>query len=257
MATVYSGYSKVWTPSGGKDKKYRSFLTYSVSTAAEKVTVTAYMGVNINSSVSATFSAKLTATGYSDSTGTGKTVYNSSGSGRTVTIISTKTFTYTRTTANQTKKISASVKSTNGSWTGEWKTVSVNVSVPAKGSYAVSYDANGGEGSIEGQTKYYNTALSPLRDGTGFTWANHTLLNWNTNASGTGTNYPLKGTLPASVNSNITLYAVWKVNAIGILARISGAWKKAIIYAKVNGVWKMPYAGYVKVNGVWKQIKGD
>lgn len=258
MATVYSGYSSVWQPSGGAKKQYRSFLTYSVSTASDKVTVTAYMGVNINSSVGATYSAKLSATGYSTSTGTGKTVYHSDGSGRTVTIISTKTYTYNRSTSGATKTISASISSTTGSWTGEVKTVSVNVSVPALGAYSISYDANGGEGSIASQTKYYNMALSPLSNGTGFSWANHTLLRWDTNASGTGTSYALGGTLPSDVNANTTLYAVWKLDAIEIRTKVSGEWKDAIIYTKVNGEWKIPYAGYTKANGEWKQIKkGD
>lgn len=257
MATVYSAYSKVWQPSGGKKKRYRSFLTYSVSTGSEYVTVYASMGVNIDSSVGTTYTGTLAATGYNTIKKDGKTVYHSDGSGRTVTIISTQTYSYKRSTANQTKTIKAGVSSTAGSWDGTYMYVSVNVNVPALGAYSVSYDPNGGSGSIAGQTKYYNTALSPLRDGTGFTWNNHTLLNWNTNASGTGTSYPKSGTLPANVNSNVTLYAIWKLDAIGIKTKVGGAWKNAIIYTKVNGAWKIPYTGYIKVGGVWKQIKGD
>ena len=257
MATVYSDYSKVWQPSGAKKKQYQSFLTYSVSTTSEKVTVSASMGVHLNSSVGTSFTGTLAATGYDTIKKTGKTVYHSDGSGRTVTLISTQTYSYKRTTSNQTKTIKAGVMSTAGSWDGTYMYVSVSVNVPALGAYSVSYDANGGSGSVAGQTKYYNTALTPLRDGTGFTWANHTLLNWNTNPNGTGTSYPKGGTLPADVNSNVTLYAIWKLDAIGIRTKVGEAWKKAIIYAKVNGVWKIPYTGYIKVGGVWKQIKGD
>lgn len=248
MATVYSGWSTVWQPSGAKPKQYRAFLTYSITTSSTQVVVTAYSGVNINSSVGASYSATQTATDYSSSSGSGKTVF---GETKTVTLISTKTYTYNRTVSDQTKTIRAGVASSNGSWSGTYYYATLNVTVPALGGHAVSYDANGGTGSIEGQTKY-DTIDITLSDGTGFEWKNHTLLKWNTAADGTGTDYALGATY--STDADVILYAQWQLNAVEVRTKDSGEWFDAIIYTKVNGNIVMPHLGFTKVNGVWKRI---
>lgn len=79
--------------------------------------------------------------------------------------------------------------------------------VPAKASYTVSYNANGGTSTPSSQTKWYGEALT-LRGAisrTGYTFA-----GWNTNSSGTGTNYNASGSYTA--NSGATLYAKWTAN---------------------------------------------
>lgn len=79
------------------------------------------------------------------------------------------------------------------------------VSYPAAASYTVSYNANGGSNAPSSQTKYqgYNltlTSSTPTRAGYAFN-------GWNTNSSGTGTNYNAGGTY--SADSGVTLYAKW------------------------------------------------
>ena len=79
------------------------------------------------------------------------------------------------------------------------------VSYPAAASYKVSYNANGGSNAPSSQTKYqgYNltlTSSTPTRAGYAFN-------GWNTNSSGTGTNYSAGGTY--SADSGVTLYAKW------------------------------------------------
>lgn len=79
------------------------------------------------------------------------------------------------------------------------------VSYPAAASYTVSYNANGGSNAPSSQTKYqgYNltlTSSTPTRAGYAFN-------GWNTNSSGTGTNYSAGGTY--SADSGVTLYAKW------------------------------------------------
>ena len=79
------------------------------------------------------------------------------------------------------------------------------VSYPAAASYTVKYDANGGSNAPSSQTKYqgYNLTLTsdtPTRAGYAFN-------GWNTNSSGTGTNYSAGGTY--SADSGVTLYAKW------------------------------------------------
>ena len=74
--------------------------------------------------------------------------------------------------------------------------------------YTVSYNMNGGSGSIASQTKSYGKDLTlsstkPTRTG-------YTFIGWNTNASVTTAQYQPGGKYTA--NSGATLYAIWKIN---------------------------------------------
>ena len=82
---------------------------------------------------------------------------------------------------------------------------SFDVPYPAAASYTVSYNANGGSGAPSSQTKYqgYNLTLSSTKP----TRAGYEFNGWNTNSSGTGTNYSAGGTY--SSDSGVTLYAKW------------------------------------------------
>ncbi len=84
--------------------------------------------------------------------------------------------------------------------------------------YVVEYNKNTTDSVLvpAGQTKQHDTvlALSPdIPSRTGYTFT-----GWNTKADGTGTSYGAGGEL--SVNSNITLYAQWKINhyAVSLIA---------------------------------------
>lgn len=77
--------------------------------------------------------------------------------------------------------------------------------------YTVTYNANGGRGEPENQTKYHDTNLilstkQPTRDG-------YTFKGWST-SSGGSVNYSSGGTY--TTNSNITLYAVWEKNWVSV-----------------------------------------
>lgn len=92
------------------------------------------------------------------------------------------------------------------------------VQIPAKSSYTVAYNANGGSGAPGSQTKWYgeNLTLSstkPTR--TGYSFA-----GWNTNSSGTGTNYSSGGSYTS--NSGVTLYAKWTPNTYTISYNANG-----------------------------------
>lgn len=71
--------------------------------------------------------------------------------------------------------------------------------------YTVTYNANGGSGAPSNQTKVYGTALT--LDSTKPTRTGYTFAGWNTNSSGTGTNYSAGGSYTA--NAAVTLYAKW------------------------------------------------
>ncbi len=81
------------------------------------------------------------------------------------------------------------------------KVKAVTVSAP----YTVSYNANNGTGAPGSQTKAQDITLklsttTPTRTG-------YTFNGWNTNNSGTGTNYAAGANYTA--NANVTLYAKW------------------------------------------------
>lgn len=118
-----------------------------------------------------------------------------------------------RNVACCTKITSNSTYASGTKWSGD-----VNVWVPAKPSYSVWYNANGGTGAPGTQTKWYDTNITlsssrPSRTGYSF-------VNWNTNSNGTGTSYNPGGTY--SGNSNITLYAIWKANTYTVTYNANG-----------------------------------
>lgn len=74
--------------------------------------------------------------------------------------------------------------------------------------YTVSYNANGGSGTVANQTKNYGQSLTLASSG--FTRSYYTLDGWATSASGN-----IAYNLGASYTSNaaLSLYAHWKINA--------------------------------------------
>ena len=80
-------------------------------------------------------------------------------------------------------------------------------------SYTVTFDANGGEGSMNQQTFTYDVAQA-LNQNT-FTRTGYSFTGWNTQADGNGSTYVDKAevqNLTAEAGANITLYAQWTAN---------------------------------------------
>ena len=87
---------------------------------------------------------------------------------------------------------------------GSVSVVTANVELQT---FAVTYNCNGGSGSINAQTKIYGIDLT-LNDGTtGCSKTGWRVEKWNTKADGTGTSYVLSGTY--SNNEALDLYAIW------------------------------------------------
>lgn len=75
--------------------------------------------------------------------------------------------------------------------------------------YTVSYNANGGSEAPASQTKYGGVSLTlsssiPTRAG-------YTFVKWNTNSSGTGTDYNPSATY--TTNADLSLYAIWQTTS--------------------------------------------
>lgn len=83
----------------------------------------------------------------------------------------------------------------------------VDFTVPAKASYTVTYNANGGTGTHASQTKWYGETLT-LTTGTHPTRTGYVFKNWNTKADGTGTAYSASN-VSYTANAALTLYAIW------------------------------------------------
>ena len=84
--------------------------------------------------------------------------------------------------------------------------------------YTISYNMNGGSGSISNQTKTYGQDLTlsstkPTRTGYAF-------VGWNTNKDATSAQYAAGGKYTA--NSGATLYAIWSINKYTVSYNMNG-----------------------------------
>lgn len=112
----------------------------------------------------------------------------------------------------------------NGNY-GETSTAKATITVPAKPSYTVSYNANNGSGAPSSQTKWYGETLTlsstiPTRTG-------YTFLGWSTSSTATSATYSAGGSYTS--NSNATLYAVWKARNLIHVYNSNGQVKQGLV----------------------------
>lgn len=121
-------------------------------------------------------------------------------------VISSGSVTIQRTTSAQTPKIACAM-AFNLTWSGVYggvKSATGTISLAAKTSYTITYNANGGSGAPGKQTKWYGTNIKlstskPTRSG-------RTFSGWATSANGVVVYQPGD---TYSANASVTLYAVW------------------------------------------------
>lgn len=209
MATVYSGYSKGWKPSGSDIyRKYRARVDYSVSAETPTtITYRAILYVNINSSVNASYSGTLNISG-TTYTGSCKTVF---GETNTVTCVSAKTKTFNKGATATTATIKGGVRSSNGSWTGATVTASATVTIPALAPATITFDANGGSGTVPTAISTYVGVANTIPSNS-LTRPGYTFNGWNTASDGSGTAYATGSTITPT--GNVTLYAQWKTTYV-------------------------------------------
>ena len=136
-----------------------------------------------------------------------------SGSG-TRQVASFASRTYSRDHSAYNVTLTIGWDSSFGTWYGgSFRTIgsgqhSWTISVPAKDSYTVSYNANGGSGAPSNQTKWYgeNLTLSSTKP----TKSGYKFVGWSTSSTATSASYSAGGTYAG--NSALTLYAVWVQN---------------------------------------------
>ena len=148
--------------------------------------------------------------------------------------IATGTKTINKSTSDQSITFSVTFRFSL-TWSGSYKgtlSASGSISVPAKTSYTVQYNANGGSGAPGSQTKWYGTALAlssskPTRSGYQFN-------KWNTSSNGGGTSYNPGASYTA--NTGATLYAQWTANTYTVSYDANGGDKAPASQTKTYGV---------------------
>lgn len=115
------------------------------------------------------------------------------------------------TTATYTNKQSVkNLTSTNGATVTLYAVWKANT-------YTVTYNANGGSGTMANSSHTYDTAKALTANG--FTRTGYTFLGWSTSASATTATYSNKQSvknLTATNGATITLYAVWQKNPVTV-----------------------------------------
>jgi uncharacterized repeat protein (TIGR02543 family) len=150
----------------------------------------------------------------------------------------TKSVTY-EVTVNKTaaaKSITWSVEFwqyTDGTKQAKKQTNSGTVAVAAKTSYKITYDAKGGKGAPDAQTKWYGTALTlatktPTRDG-------YTFLGWSTSSTATAADGAYDPGDTYTTNAARTLYAVWKAITYTVTFHANGGTGAPAAQTKTHG----------------------
>ncbi len=132
-------------------------------------------------------------------------VSRSISAGSTTTMTST-TYTVSRTHEDQSVQFNAQGNVYSSGYGGNGtSTASVSLTIPARQSYAITFNANGGSGAPGDQTKWYGETMTlpatvPTRSGYDFA-------GWATSATATSAAYSAGGDY--TPNAAATLYAVW------------------------------------------------
>lgn len=144
----------------------------------------------------------------------------------------------------------ANGKNINPLYYGRWIIVRCEKSTST--TYTITYNANGGSGSMAAGTKYKDVAFEIDDNGFDPPYIYKYFKNWNTNSGGTGTSYAPGASYTS--NANLTLYAQWA--DITVQVNVGGTWHQAIPYVNVGGTWKQ-CKPYVNSNGAWQEVNNS
>ena len=200
MATIYGAETSSW---------YKGYITYSTSYTNTSYTITvneagAYCTAN-SKATAGQWDVTLSCTGKSSirKPSSGTTYYSVSPKTKK-DMTGTQTFTYTKGKTAQDVYVSAAVHFAHGGNTST--ATSDKITIPAKPSYTVSYNANGGSGAPASQTKWYGETLylsSTLPTRTGYNFK-----GWAWSSSPNTVSFQPGAAYIA--DSGATLMAVWE-----------------------------------------------
>ena len=117
---------------------------------------------------------------------------------------------------------------------GEPFTPTANITLYAKWTllYTVTFSANSGSGTVPTAQTVTSGSNITLPGGDGLSRSGYAFGGWNTNSSGSGTNYSAGE--PFAPTANTTLYAKWSPNSAGIIFDVSQIVDKAPIIADIT-----------------------
>lgn len=146
------------------------------------------------------------------------------------TKLGSTSYTYDKGTSAATKSYAAKLTGIDVLGSSNVMSVTTSITVPALASYTVTYNMNGGSGSISSQTKYHGKSLTlsstvPTRTGYSFQ-------GWATSSSGS---VAYKSGASYTANAAVTLYAVWKANTYTITYNANGGTGQPTNQTKVYG----------------------
>lgn len=128
------------------------------------------------------------------------------------------TFIVNKSTSASSVSCYAKITSASSYVSGTKTSTATNVTIPAKASYKVTFNDNGGSGAPAAQTKWHGTNLTlsstvPTRSGYSFQ-------GWGTSSTDTTVDYKAGATY--SANEAKTLYAIWKAGAYTVTFNDNG-----------------------------------
>ena len=105
-------------------------------------------------------------------------------------------------------------------WTeaGNWSHSFTVYCIWAPDTFEISYNAGGGSGAPEAQTKTNGTDLT--LSSTVPTWTGHTFSSWNTSPDGTGTSFSPGDTF--TIDADTVLYAIWTADTYTVSYNANG-----------------------------------
>lgn len=121
----------------------------------------------------------------------------------------TKSWTINKTHSAQTVTGYADVEGTAGIYSGSKSQAAASITIPAKTSKTITYNANGGSGAPAAQTKWYGETL--VLSSTRPTRTNYNFKGWATSSTATTAAYQPGANYTANPSDNVTLYAVWEL----------------------------------------------
>lgn len=124
--------------------------------------------------------------------------------------------------------VSGSKKLVIGNWSNSGYATSFNYvhitdTRPQPTGYTVTFDGNGGSGTMDDQSFDYDEEKALTANS--FTWTGHDFTGWNTKADGSGTPYPDKETVKNLTDTDggtVTLYAQWKPSTYAVDLNTNG-----------------------------------
>lgn len=207
--TQYSAWSAYKLPSGASNKRrVRTYYTWTTSETATtfSIAIKAYAQMQGGSATMGGNTVTVSATGQSSVSDTFKFVYGETTLHNPVN----KTYTWKKTATAQTVTVKSTYKVASGNLFAGTYVASGTFTIPALLPVTITFDANGGSGTVKTINTYFGLA-NKIPSNT-LTRTGYTFSHWNTKADGSGTSYATGSTITPL--GNVTLYAQWKTTYV-------------------------------------------